>query len=401
MTTKLNRRAFVSVISKSSAIGFIAPAWIGAESQASHVFLTKPYLQNPMANAMTICWITAKPSHSWVEFQEVKGGEQRKAQAVVLGLVVANNTMHRITLRNLKPGVTYRYRVCSREIQMFKPYEKTFGETIFSDFYQFTTPDPSNREVSMLILNDIHDRPLSFGQLMKLNGTDPFDFVFLNGDMFDYQESEQQLIDHLIQPCTEIFASEKPFLFVRGNHETRGKFAYHLADYFENINNQPYFSFTRGPVHFISLDTGEDKVDEDVEYDGLAAFDAFRKEEARWLEAESQSKSAKEAAFRVVLMHIPPFHSGDWHGTMHCRKLFSPLFEKYGVDMVISGHTHRYGVHKPQEGHSYPIIIGGGPKEGNRTLIKLKANERELNLSMLADTGTEVGAYRLVARKRK
>src|SRR5690606_36865496 len=118
-------------------------------------------------------------------------------------------------------------------------------------------------------------------------------------------------------------------------------------------------------------------------------------------EAELQSKSAKEAAFRVVLMHIPPFHSGDWHGTMHCRKLFSPLFEKYGVDMVISGHTHRYGVHKPQEGHSYPIIIGGGPKEGNRTFIKLKANERELNLSMLADTGTEVGTYRLVARKRK
>lgn len=69
--------------------------------------------------------------------------------------------------------------------------------------------------------------------------------------------------------------------------------------------------------------------------------------------------------------------------------------------MVISGHTHRYGVHKPQEGHSYPIIIGGGPKEGNRTLIKLKANERELNLSMLADRGTEVGTYRLVARRRK
>ncbi|MFV8347009.1 hypothetical protein [Flavobacterium sp. ZB4P13] len=49
------------------------------------------------------------------------------------------------------------------------------------------------------------------------------------------------------------------------------------------------------------------------------------------------------------------------------------------------------GVHPPTADHSYPIIIGGGPKEGNRTLIKVQADMESLNVSMLKDDGTEVG----------
>jgi UDP-2,3-diacylglucosamine pyrophosphatase LpxH len=73
---------------------------------------------------------------------------------------------------------------------------------------------------------------------------------------------------------------------------------------------------------------------------------------------------------------------------------FVPLFNKYKVDMVISGHTHRYGVFAPEKGkHDYPIIIGGGPKEEKRTLIKVNASQHKLNLKMLKDDGTEVGRY--------
>jgi hypothetical protein len=62
--------------------------------------------------------------------------------------------------------------------------------------------------------------------------------------------------------------------------------------------------------------------------------------------------------------------------------------------MVISGHTHKYGVHPPvKEQHLYPVIIGGGPKEGTRTLIKLQADAGSLRLTMLDDSGKEVGNY--------
>jgi 2',3'-cyclic-nucleotide 2'-phosphodiesterase (5'-nucleotidase family) len=141
------------------------------------------------------------------------------------------------------------------------------------------------------------------------------------------------------------------------------------------------------------LDTGEDKPDEEPVYAGIVNFDEYRRKQAIWLESIMNSNEYQEAHFKVVLMHIPPFHSGDWHGTTHCRKLFSPLFEKYKIDMVIAGHTHKHGVHKPQEDHSYPIIIGGGPREGTRTLLRLDATLNNLKVRMKNDDGKIVGEY--------
>ncbi|MEH6305658.1 hypothetical protein RYH73_08385 [Olivibacter sp. CPCC 100613] len=83
---------------------------------------------------------------------------------------------------------------------------------------------------------------------------------------------------------------------------------------------------------------------------------------------------------------------------MHCRRLFAPLFEKHRVDLVVSGHTHRYGVHLAQEDHSYPIVIGGGPKEGNRTAIRITADRKDFELSMLLDDGKEVGRLTLAPK---
>ena len=67
--------------------------------------------------------------------------------------------------------------------------------------------------------------------------------------------------------------------------------------------------------------------------------------------------------------------------------------------MVISGHTQKYGIHPPVSGtHNYPIIIGGGPTDGKRTLIKVKADAKCLQLRMLRDDATEIGNYNVDAR---
>jgi hypothetical protein len=113
-----------------------------------------------------------------------------------------------------------------------------------------------------------------------------------------------------------------------------------------------------------------------------------------------QSSAFKKAKFRVVMMHIPHYYSGDWHGTMECRKLFAPIFEKAKVDLFIAGHTHRPGIHQPVAGqHSYPIVIGGGPKDGIRTIIKVKATEKDLNLVMIKDDGSEIGRVDLKSKR--
>lgn len=398
-----SRRHFLQSIAGIGGAGLLplrslaaSPLFQPADPAAGHIFMSAPYLQNPAPGSMVVMWITNLLCYSWVEFGETDALGQ-KAHSVTNGLVDAYNRINRIPLNGLKPGTKYYYRIASKEITGFEPYKLSYGDTIQSEVFSFTTPQAAPATLSCLIMNDIHDRPQSIPHLVQMNEQDPYDFVFFNGDVFDYQTSEQQIIEHMLQPCTGSFASSTPFLYVRGNHETRGKYRGELEHYFCNPQGRQYFQFTWGPVHFTVLDTGEDKPDDTPVYAGIVDFDAYRREQQQWLTEEvMQSRAFKKAMFRVVLMHIPPFYSGDWHGTMHCRELFNPVFNKYKVDLCISGHTHRYGVHPPAAGqHNYPIIIGGGPKEGARTLIKLKADRKNLNITMLDDGKKEVGTYHL------
>lgn len=394
-----NRRHFLNQIAgvtALTAIGLPLDTFAKAEkySEPKEGDVTAPYLQNLSSNGVSIVVIEAKDTVTWLELND--GTSSKDIINKKDGFFEAGRGAKTFRIEDLVPGKTYTYNVLRREIIKFDPYSQKFTEVSKSTPYQFTTPAKNKEAVSCLIMNDIHDRPHTFKDLISLHKGE-YDFVVFNGDTFDYQTDEKQLIDHLITPVTDIFASEKPFLMVRGNHETRGRYAREFKDYFAYPQGEYYFNFQEGPVNFTVLDTGEDKPDDHEVYGGIVDFDSFREEQAVWLEKVMKSKTYKKSPFKVVLMHIPPFNSDDWHGTVHCRKLFAPLFEKYKVDVVISGHTHRYGVHLADKDHSFPLIIGGGPKEGQRTLISLTATKSDLAISMIKDDGTVVGEVKLKA----
>ena len=395
----INRRNFLGVLALTSTASTLSIPRLLAGSENRLVkdknsefkFLTEPYLQSLTPTNVSIMVITSKNASAWVKYGKESPTiiEQPESD----GFKVANQTLFSIELEDLTPGKTYYYKVTAKEIVSFEPYELVYGKEINSSIFQFTTPLMDGDNVACLILNDIHDRPNSFGELISLNKQNPYDFVFLNGDMFNYQEDESQLINNLIAPCTDIFANEIPFILSRGNHETRGKFARNIKPYFTYPGDDYFFTFRQGPVFFIVLDTGEDKPDDTPVYADIVNFDRYREKQATWLSGVMDSDAYKEAPYRVVFMHIPPFHSDDWHGTLHCRKLFNPLFEAHKVDMVIAGHTHEYGVYSPQPDHSYPLIIGGGPEDGKRTLIRLDASLSRMKLVMIADNKQIVGEY--------
>lgn len=367
---------------------------IGKIERKTMTFLTAPYLQNPAPDAMTVMWITSENSHSWIEYGE-NGILTERAESEINGLIVANNRLNKIRLADLKPNTRYAYKVLSREILDFAPYKVTYGDTIQSKIYSFITPDTHQEHITILILNDIHNQPTVIDKMLALNNQKEFDFVVLNGDILNYVTGETQIISNVIEPVTRNFASVKPFIYVRGNHETRGVFARNLFDYMDNPGS--YFSMLWGPAFFVFMDTGEDKRDDHKEYSGLVAFDNYRKRQAIWLEQQLKSDVAQNAEFRVVFMHIPHHYSGDGHGTTHSRKLFGPLFNKYNVNMLVSGHTHKYGVYQPNKGvHDFPVIIGGGSKDGTRTLIRMDVNEEMLNVCILNESGVEVGKYKLI-----
>ena len=207
-------------------------------------------------------------------------------------------------------------------------------------------------------------------------------FLF-NGDMVSIFNSEKEIFEGFMDKATELFASEIPMYYTRGNHETRGSFATAFQDYFSPKQEHIYYMFRQGPVCFVILDSGEDKPDSDLEYAGITVYDQYRTEQAEWLKGVLESKEYKEAPFKVVVCHIPPF--GGWHGNEEVAEKFMPLLNNVGVDIMLCAHLHRYIRNDAKEGVRFPIIVNS-----NNTVLKAEADSRALNIKILDTEGKEI-----------
>lgn len=168
-----------------------------------------------------------------------------------------------------------------------------------------------------------------------------------------------------------------------------------FSDYIANPEESFYYSFDHGPVHFVVLDSGEDKEDSHWAYSGLNDFDGYRSMQAEWLKEEIKSQHFKNAKWQIALSHMPLFGSGDGHGTLDCRRKWAPLLNEAKIDLHISGHTHRYGLLEPDAEHDYPIFIGGAPRKDRATLIRVDVNTETINVTMTTDAGKAVQKYKI------
>src|SRR6266851_4058172 len=107
-----------------------------------------------------------------------------------------------------------------------------------------------------------------------------------------------------------------------------------------------------------------------------------------WL--EGQLKDAGNGGWKICYFHHPLYSSGQFHGPLlDLRKLLEPLFVKYGVDVVFSGHDHVYERIRPQQGIYYFMEGASGElRPGNlaRTAITEKGfdTDRSFVLSEIA-----------------
>ena len=409
MLDRSNRRKFIAKLGAGTAAMAVGvtfepvQAWHLTDpevDEGEHRFVVMPYIQAMLPTQATLMCMTSKKALTWIEYGTNDLSE--KAYSIQDGLIDANNTLVRIRLKGLSPDTEYKYRLLSKEIVSFEPYKIVYGQQISSDTYTFRTPGTQAPSVRAVVLNDLHDRAGAYANLLELVKGRPYDFMILNGDMFDYQTNEAQMIDHLLKPCGDLLGGQVPFIMSRGNHEPRGKFAREIKKYFDYPEDRYYQAFAQGPVFWIFLDTGEDKADDHPVYAGLVDFDNYRKEQAVWMEGVMQSEAYKKALYKVVVMHIPPFYTKkEAHGVLHNRILFTPLFEKYHVDLVISGHRHSAGIYPPAQLHSYHLIIGGGPQKGTRTVIYVEADKKKLSVDLIKDDGSETSTVVIEADKRR
>ena len=81
-----------------------------------------------------------------------------------------------------------------------------------------------------------------------------------------------------------------------------------------------------------------------------------------WLEA---TLAAAEEPWRVVMVHESPYSAGYQGSNRDVREQFVPLFERYRVQLVLSGHDHDYQRSEPIDGVTY--VVSGGAARTRRT----------------------------------
>ena len=351
-----------------------------------------PYLQNLGENEVTIVWTANKPSIGWVELAPDDGThyyqtERPKFFNAKNGIKLTS-TVHSVHLTGLKPGTRYRYRVYSQEVLSHVGWRVIYGNVAATSVYgkqplTFLTSDHSRQSVNFAMVNDIHGKSDLLEKLISHCDLKKTDMFLFNGDMVSIFNNEKEIFEGFMDKATELFASEIPMYYTRGNHETRGSFAIAFQDYFSPKQEHIYYMFRQGPVCFVILDSGEDKPDSDLEYAGITVYDQYRTEQAEWLNKVLESKEYKEAPFKVVVCHMPPF--GGWHGEQEVAEKFIPLLNNAGVDIMLCGHLHRYMRNEPKDGVRFPVIVNS-----NNTVLKAEAGAKELNIRILDMEGKEV-----------
>lgn len=326
-----------------------------------------PYLQDVGPRSATFVFHTSRRALALVDVRPAGTDSVRTYAQSAYGLKAADTTFFAVRAAALRPGTAYEYRIRAKEIAGFQPYKVTFGDSTSTAWTPFRTADPHRQGGSLFVVSDMHSRPGQLEKLLRLcDYATCTDFVYA-GDMMNYMErGGEEPFSSFIDKSVQLFASSKPFIYVRGNHETRGDLARTLPAYFPSRSGRLYGMRRLGDIALVYLDSGEDKADTHPVYAGLTDFDAYRSEQARWLRRVVRSKAFREARYRIVVCHFPLVmdgrsrEEGTWAGWQDAIDKFLPALRGQGVDLLVSGHTHHFAHYPAGSSEAdFPILVQG------------------------------------------
>jgi hypothetical protein len=169
----------------------------------------------------------------------------------------------------------------------------------------------------------------------------PFDMVIMLGDNIYGSQQPRDFVDKFENPYKPLLDAGVKFYAALGNHDNQTNRFYKLW----NMNGERYYSFSKKNVKFFALDS-----------------DYMDPKQLQWI--ENELKSARED-WKIVYFHHPLYSSGGRHGSeIDLRTVLEPMFVKYGVNVVYSGHDHIYERIKPQKGIYYFVSGAAGQLRG-------------------------------------
>lgn len=297
--------------------------------------------------------MTADPAHSrvimWQSDYAVKepvleyrmegkeNGETVPVQAEKFTDGGKNTWIYRARISGLEPGQTYGYRIRDGKKATAWMSLKAFAGNTFK---ALVFPDSQSADYSAW---------KATAQPAWQRNSDASFFVNM-GDLVDNGEDSNQW--NAWFGVVEPMAEKIPVAPVMGNHETYNLnwkvrmpegYLHHfvLPDNGREKYRNQFYSFTVGDVHFVVLNTQNTELKE-WEPD-------LMRDQQEWFR-EDMARNRK--TWNIVLMHKDPFQYGFNPETRPGRERaegfseegreWMPIFDQYGVDLVLSAHLHTY-----------------------------------------------------------
>jgi len=181
-------------------------------------------------------------------------------------------------------------------------------------------------------------------EMAKFQKRFKYEIVVLVGDNLYGGERPQDFHKKFEVPYKALLDAGVKFYASLGNHDSREQRYYKLF----NMDGKLYYSFSPKPgVRFFFLESTYPEP-----------------EQIKWLEGELKSSNSD---WKIAVFHHPLYSSGNRHGSdRRLREVLEPLFLKYNVSVVLTGHDHFYERVKPQNGITYFVVGSGGKlRSGN------------------------------------
>ncbi|HNY82133.1 MAG TPA: metallophosphoesterase [Thermotogota bacterium] len=255
--------------------------------------------------------------------------------------------VHRLLFPKLQPERVYTYQLEGGESVSFRALpdialegSKPMKVVFSSDVHYGSSKSSAEKTTRMM------DQWLS--------RKDEIDLFCLLGDITElgFMDSDwQDALDSLSPVFSQI-----PMIPVIGNHDLLFQGYRHYLDYLHPEGRTSFEDLYRrvdiGPVHFLLLNA-------------VWGTEDVSREQLAWLEA--QLASIPKDHWKVVLSHAYYYASGStfagepWYDNREMIRIFGPIFEKRGVDLVVSGHNHLLEVLE-HAGVTYAVVgVMGAP----------------------------------------
>ena len=315
-----------------------------ADTKTDSVFVKGPYLQNVTQNSVTVMWETRVETTGTITILASPDRVVRSNPAQV----------HEVEITGLEPGRRYRYQVRQGE-------ETASGE--------FATAPTQGPPFSFSVFGDSRSNASAHRRVVERIRREVPDFLLGTGDMVNEGASDfdwQQFFD-----IERDILAENVLYPSLGNHDRqgRGRTADNFRRYFSLPENSPnperYYAFTYGNSRFLILDSN--------------SYSFALTDQTAWIEQQLQAARLDPIIEHVfVSMHHPPFSISLHGGQSELREAWTPLFEKYQVAAVFSGHDHVYS-RAERDGVRYFVSGGGGaplyPRRDSAKPIDRKATK--------------------------